>query len=276
MPLERVYLLADMHLKPMDAPDAHARRLARRDAERLEEFLAHITRTDETPATLILLGDTFNFWLERKSRYIGDYSAVLGLFKEAADKGLVIHHVSGNRDFIIGEGLGFDPISQYPGFIKYRGGFTVSRLVDFGIEVHGARYRFHQGGKTVTCLHGDSLCTRDLPFMCLRWALQGPVGRTFFKYSPWGFLKWLIRRQQARTGVRAARKAPEAILNQSAVRREMAMGADLLVCGHIHSAHERSFSVNDRECKFVVLPAWMDGGYGVVENGEVRVEQFFI
>ena len=271
MPPERVYLLADMHLKPLDAPDAHARRLAVRDNERLAEFLAHI---EGKASMLVLLGDTFNFWLERKSKVVGDYSAALSLFKAAADGGLLIHHVSGNRDFIIGEGLGFDPLTRYPGFIKYGGGFTVSRLVDYGIEVHGPRYRFHQGGKRIACVHGDALCTGDKLFMLLRWALQGPVGRTVVKYSPWPFLEWIFRRQQARTKVRGSGKRPAEMLNDKAVHREMAMGADLLLCGHIHSRHERTLSVAGRDCTLTVLPAWLDGGYGVLENGEIRIEQF--
>lgn len=272
MPPERVYILADMHIKPLDAVTAHARELAVRDNERLAAFLEHI---DDRASALVLLGDTFNFWLERKSKVIGDYSAALALFKAAADRGLAIHHVSGNRDFIIGEGLGFDPLTRYPGFIKYAGGFTVSRLVDFGIEVHGPRYRFHQAGKTVACLHGDALCTGDVPFMALRWMLQGPLGRTFFKYCPWPFLRRIIRKQQARTKVRAAdNKRPASLFNPNAVRHEMAMGADLLVCGHIHNQHEEAFTVADRECRLTVLPAWLDGAYGIVENSEVRVEEF--
>lgn len=271
MPPERVYLLADMHLKPLDAPRARARELAVRDNERLAEFLAHI---EGKASALVLLGDAFNFWLERKSRVVGDYSAALALFKAAADNGLAIHHVSGNRDFIVGEGLGFDPLTRYPGFIKYGGGFTVSRLVDYGIEVHGPRYRFHQGGKTIACLHGDALCTGDLLFMLLRWSLQGPIGRNVIRFSPWAALEWVFGRQQARTKVRGGGKRPAEMLNKNAVWREMAMGADLLLCGHIHQHHEREMTVAERECRLVVLPAWLDGGYGVLENGEVRIGSF--
>ncbi len=271
MPSERVYLLADMHLKPSDAPGAQIRELASRENGRLADFLAHI---DGKASSLILLGDAFNFWFERKSRVIGDYSASLELFKAAADRGLAIHHVSGNRDFVVGEGLGFDPLTRYPGFIQYRGGFTVSRLVDFGIEVHGPRYRFHQAGKTVGCLHGDSLCTGDWQFMLLRGLLQSWAGRAFFKYAPWWCLKRLISRQQARTKERPAAKRHVASFNDDAIRREMAMGADILVCGHTHKTLETTFTVADRESRLVVLPAWLDGGYGVVEDGELRIEYF--
>ncbi len=273
MPPDRVYLLADMHLKPLDAPDAEARSLAEREYEQLAAFLEYI---EGKAAALVLLGDAFNFWLERKSRVVGDYSVPLALFKAAADNGLVIHHVSGNRDFVVGEGLGFDPLTRYPGFIKYRGGFTVSRLVDYGIEVHGPKYRFHQGGKTIACLHGDALCTGDFLFMLLRWGLQGPVGRMFFKYAPWFVLEHLVRGQQTRTKPRTKILRFEALFRPDAVRRELAMGADQLISAHIHREYAQSFTVADRECRLVSLPAWLDGGYGVLENGELTVRQFQI
>ncbi|MDR1520391.1 MAG: hypothetical protein LBU23_09665, partial [Planctomycetota bacterium] len=130
-PGERVYLLADMHLKPLDAPGAAARKLAAEENGRLAAFLSAI---DGRARQLILLGDAFNFWFERYSRVAGDYSIALKLFQAAADRGLEIHHVSGNRDYAVGEGLGFDPLTRYPGFLRLGKGFTVSRLTDYGIE----------------------------------------------------------------------------------------------------------------------------------------------
>ncbi len=268
---DRVYLLADMHLKPLDAPNDRARDMAVEDNLRLARFLEYI---DGKATALVLVGDAFNFWFERRGKVVGDYSAALALFKAAADAGLDIHHVSGNRDFVVGEGLGFDPTTRYPGFLRLKRGFTVSRLADFGIEPHGPRYRFHQGGKTVTCVHGDALCTRDRLFMMMRWCLQGPLGRWIMRWGPWTLCESLFGHQQGRTGIRNGGRRPADLLEDAAVWREMAMGADVLVCGHIHSHHEREMQVAGRTCKLVVLPAWLDGGYGVMENGEIRVEQF--
>lgn len=271
MPSDRIYLLADMHVKPLDAPNPAARAMAVQDNERLARFLAHI---DGKASGLVLVGDTFNFWFERRSHVVGDYYTTLALFKAAADSGLDIHHVSGNRDFAVGEGLGFDPTTRYPGFLRYKSGFTVSRLADFGIEPHGPRYRFHQAGKTVTCVHGDALCTRDRMFMLLRWTLQGPLGRTVMRLAPWSMLDSVFSKQQGRVGIRNGGKRPVDLLDETAIWREMAMGADILVCGHIHSHFEKDMEVAGRTCHLAVLPAWLDGGYGVVEDGQLRVEWF--
>lgn len=268
---ERIYLLADMHLKPLDAPTEEARRLAVRDNHRLAAFLSHI---EGKAAGLVLLGDTFNFWFERRSKVVGDYYTALSLFKAAADNGLDIHHISGNRDFVIGEGLAYDSKTRYPGFLRLKRGFTVSRLVDFGIEPHGPRHRFHNAGKTVSCIHGDSLCTGDKLFMFLRSVLLGRIGRTAMRWGPWSAIDFFISRQQARTGVRGCGSRPGEMLDQTAVWREMAMGADLLLCGHIHSHHERIVDVDGRQCRLVALPAWLDGWHGYIENGEVVIERF--
>lgn len=268
---ERIYLLADMHLKPLDAPSRHARELAVAENERLARFLTEI---DGKASTLVLLGDTFNFWFERRSHVVGDYLTPLSLFKLAADNGLDIHHVSGNRDYAVGEGLGFDPTTRYPGFLRLRRGFTVSRLADFGIEPHGHRYRFHHAGRTVSCVHGDALCTGDRMFMMLRWILQGPLGRCVMRWAPWSFMHYFVSRQQARTGVRGGSNRPGEMINEAAARKEFAMGADLLLCGHIHTHHERDVEFAGRLGRLVALPAWLDGGYGVLEGGEIRIEYF--
>ncbi len=268
---ERVYFLADMHLKPLDAPNEEARALAVRDNERLARFLAHI---EGRAGSLVLLGDTFNFWFERRGKIVGDYGAALALFRVAADNGLDIHHVSGNRDFVIGEGLTFNAALRYPGFFRMKRGTTVSRLTDFGIEPHGPRYRLHQAGKTFTCIHGDGLCRGDASFMLLRWLLQGPIGRTVFRYSPWLFMDSLFSRQQGRTKIRVNRKRTAALFDKETVWREFAMGGDCIVCGHIHRHHEEDHEVTGRQCRLVSLPAWLDGGYGILENGELRIEYF--
>lgn len=268
---ERIYFLADMHLKPLDAPNRTAREMAVRDNERLAEFLLFL---EGRASSLILVGDTFNFWFERRGRVVGDYFTALSLFKAAADKGLSIHHLSGNRDFAVGEGLGLDPKTRYPGFFRFSDGFTVSRMCDFGIEPHGLRYRFHHSGKTVGCLHGDTLCAGDYAYRVLRWLLQGPVGRSVMRYSPWLAADVVFSRQQGRVGVRGPERRPEPLFDERAVWREMAMGADLLLCGHVHERYERDIVVDGRRCHLAALPAWLDGGYGYLENGELHIEKF--
>ncbi|MCC8179890.1 MAG: hypothetical protein LIP23_03130 [Planctomycetes bacterium] len=267
----KVYFLADMHVKPLDAPNEQAREMARRDNERLAAFLQSI---QDQAKTLILLGDAFNFWFERFGKILGDYDTTLALFKLASDNGLDIHHVSGNRDFVVGEGLGLDPNTRYPGYFRAKSGFTVSRLCDFGIEPHGPRHRFHHNGTTVSCIHGDSLCTGDRMFMLLRWVLTGPIGKTGFRWMPRYFLDPIVSAQQGRTGLRGSALEPAELFDKEAIKREIAMGADLLVCGHIHARFHKDIEIAGRTGRLEVVPPWMDGWYAVLDDDGFQVREF--
>ena len=237
---DTVHLLADMHMKPLDAPSRDARRLAEAENRRLAAFLSLISGR---AARLVLLGDAFNFWMERRSRVAGDYSESLRLFRAAAERGLEIHHVSGNRDYAVGGGLGFDPATRYPGFLRLRRGFTVSRLVDFGIEPHGP-------------------------------LLQGPAGRFSVRWAPWTALRLVASRQQGRLSVRASSRSPDGMFSPKAIARELTRGAELLVCGHAHARLTREMEFSGRPRRLEVIPAWQDGWFGIMENGTVRVERF--
>lgn len=268
---DRALILADMHLAPLDSSRPEAVRQAAADNERLARFL------DEEAgraSTLVLLGDAFNFWFERRSHVVGDYYAALSLFKEASDRGLSIHHVSGNRDYAVGEGLGIDPTVRFPGFLRLKRGFTVSRLVDFGIEPHGHRFRMHQCGKTVSFIHGDSLCAKQRLFMFLRWCLLGPLGRTAMRWLPWALWKTVIPPIQAKTRRKRRKPDPLEVIDESALEREVAMGADLVACGHLHVFHERRVEAAGRHGDLVALPAWLDGYYGILENGALSIAEF--
>ena len=267
----RVLILADMHLKPLDCPGLRAARQAAADNERLAGFLETVGRD---AGMLVLLGDAFSFWFERHSRVVGDYLATLSLFKAASEKGLAIHHVSGNHDFVVGDGLGFDAGTRYPGFFRLRRGFTVSRLVDFGIEPHGPRFCFHHQGRMVACVHGDSLCGKQRLHMLLRWIMQGPLGRMVMRWMPWPVVKTIVPFAQGGMKKTRADRDPERIFAEASLKREIALGSDLLLCGHIHEAHTRDIEVAGRTGRMEVIPAWLDGHYGVLENGETRVETF--
>ncbi|MDR3211077.1 MAG: UDP-2,3-diacylglucosamine diphosphatase [Planctomycetota bacterium] len=270
--LESILVVADMHLKPLDSPNPEAVRLALLENVRLAAFLEKVA---SQAGALVLLGDTFNFWFERRSRVIGDYTAALSLFRLAADLGLEIHHVSGNRDFAVGEGLGFDAATRFPGFFRLRRGFTVSRLADFGIEPHGPRFRLNQQGKSITFVHGDALCGRQPGFRVARWLLQGPPGRLLFGWLPWCCLVPLITRVQAKTSLREPIENPGKLFSATALKREMSLAGDLLVAGHLHTSYSQEVATPTGNGKLVVLPAWVKGGYfGVIRQGEISVQQF--
>lgn len=252
---DKIYFLADMHLKPLDALTEPARAAAVADNQRLARFLETV---DGRARAIVLLGDTFNFWFERGGVVTGDYTVALSLFKAAADNGIEIHHVSGNRDFII---PGFFPTSK-----------SASRLTDYGIQTHGPRWMLHHQGKTILCIHGDALCLADKPFMLLRGLLQGPVGRAFWRWAPRTLIDAIVERQQARMPLLRSTPRTGDLFDHESVCREVVHGADRIVCGHIHRQYERRIDLPGGFMgRLVSLPPWLDGWYGYLEGGDIHI-----
>jgi UDP-2,3-diacylglucosamine pyrophosphatase LpxH len=260
----RTVLLADAHLRPGPRPA---------QAERLRRLLLERARGAER---LVLLGDTFNCWFERGGRHAGDYADALGLFAEAAEAGLRIHHVSGNRDFVVGPA---DPESAeaenpaWAGFFGDGPGRGRSALARHGVVPHGERYVFRQDGLRVLALHGDTYCRRDLPYRALRWSVQGPLGRLAGRIVPWTAADRIVRHLQTKS-VEAKHRRPPAYRDivTEAAAPDVAAGADLVVTGHTHYHDERPLRAGARSGRLVIVPPFVKGGwYGELAAGEVRI-----
>jgi UDP-2,3-diacylglucosamine pyrophosphatase LpxH len=245
---ERTVFLADAHLRPGPRPEQN---------ERLAAFLRE---TAAGASRLVLLGDAFNCWFERGERMIGDYAAVLALFTEAAERGLAIHHVSGNRDFVVGAAENDANATRGPPLGKW--GRRPSLLTRHGIEPHGLRYVFEQGGKRVHCLHGDLFCTRDLRYRVLRQLLQRWPGRLAAGFLPLSWIEGTVRNVQENHFCPSYRVPLEwrNIVTAAAVP-EVEAGADLVVCGHVHHDDRRPVAGPTRRGELLIVPPWVAGGY---------------
>lgn len=269
---ERTLFLADMHLPPADIKSNDARDRLVKENCRLRTFLQTEARNANR---LILLGDTFHGWFERRCRVVGDFKESLRLFKEAADKGLMIHHVSGNWDFAVGEGLDGDPVTHYKGLLRLNGRFTISALTDYGIEPHGPRYRFRQDGHYVSCIHGDSLCRQDRLFRFCHWLIRGWPGVALMRYTPWFIATpWAKWYQSHPFRNRLPDPGSERQLDTRAAEKELLGGGDILVCGHVHYEYRKELTVAGKPGLLLAIPPWANGFYGEMVNGEVHVKRF--
>lgn len=269
---ERILLLADAHLQPGERPEQN------RDLARL------LDRAAGEVAEMVLLGDCFHCWFERRGRVVGDYEPVLSLFAGAAERGLRIRHISGNRDFAIGGGRtdekdatdDADPWERnapYPGFFSIAGDRSPSVLNRYGIEPCGLSLRLRQGGRRILLIHGDVYCTRDYAYRAMRWLTQGPLGRIAMAWGPFWIARLAVGFVQGRLRLPGRQYlGPEKGMVWADVSRELSRGADLVVCGHFHHYGRRPLLWGDKEGELVILPAWRFGGeYGVLEGGGVRL-----
>ena len=267
--------MADAHLRPGLSEAAGTQNA------RLERLLAEAA---DRAGHVVFLGDMFHLWLERRGRLAGDYEGILRLLARMADgrpRGWM-RHVCGNRDFAAGAALPAEGGSEAPfaGFFRGKDRRFPSRLAQAGVTPEGAWWDIRHGGRGVRLLHGDRYCLRQPFFQALRWLLAGPVGRTLAWRLPWPMLRTLAeflqnrRRRPSTLATPALQERNQKRIAQKPVARAVAGGADLVVVGHLHQGFTREVPLpGGRTGRLVSLPAFCDGWYGVMENGQVELRR---
>lgn len=238
--------VADMHLKPGGDPV---------QAERLPLFFESLRL--HAIKRLVLLGDTFHCWCERRGRVVGEFDDILSHFRQAADSGMRIYHVSGNRDFLVGAG------AEYPGYYEDR---FPSRLSAYGITPCGPFLHINAGDCRILCLHGDTLCSRDTSYQRMRALFHSPVGKAFAHLCPWPLLQWSVSRVQNSPLQREyLSPPPECDIVDEAALETMRGKADMLLCGHVHHATRRDLTPDG--AALIALPPWLVKGEYALHDG---------
>lgn len=229
-PAERAVLISDLHV----GTDG-GRVLAGLDAA--------IAVAREQADALFVLGDLFDSYVCRGQIRVGIWREVAERFRKAADDGLRIVVLVGNRDFLLGDE-----------FVQASG----AELVPGG-------YRLRMGGVDTLLVHGDELCQNDLPYQRAKRWLRHPITR------------WIARRlpvSLARRAAEKARKKSQQVIHsgdqtrflpsERAVAAAFAGGAQRLVFGHIHRHGHGAFG----EGVYHVLPAFDAEAVGLVVAGD--------
>ncbi|GHS92372.1 hypothetical protein FACS1894139_06410 [Planctomycetales bacterium] len=267
-------LVADMHLKPGAQPAQNA---ALRDF--LREVLALRARR------LILLGDAFNWWFERDGRVVGDYDEIFAAFASVAAAGVIIDHVSGNRDFMVGAGRPANRLDHavYRGFFRGRGVNPVSRLTAAGINPRGFVCQFEQDGEKIFCAHGDMYALNPAGHGMMRWWTMSLPMRLFWALAPFAGLQFFFTRLQRRETLPYRRLLPKTELIEPTVLAPLAdAGIDRFFCGHFHCGY-RELTVTgagiaadkiSARATLHIIPSWLDrGAFAVLENRRLKIEQ---
>ncbi len=219
--LDGVLVVADLHL---DLADEHGCDAFARSCDSLSG-LAH----------LVVLGDLFDAWVGPAHARLPAARTMLQAFARLADRGVAVHLVHGNRDFLLDE----------------------SSLAGCGARVHPDHLRVRAGDAAVLLVHGDRECTRDHAYQRLRRVLRSPLVRAFARRAPlWASLPLARRLRRASIGA-VSRKAPqEKSIQPEAVRaRAVRHGATIVVCGHAHEWRDLDLGA----CRWIVLDAWGAG-----------------
>jgi UDP-2,3-diacylglucosamine hydrolase len=222
-----VVVVGDVHLTPEDPRGAAA-------------FQAWVQSLKGRVATLVLLGDVFDYWVGRRQAGEAFPRRILEGLRALSASGTRLAFLAGNRDFAFDGAKGLE-IDVWPDVV-----------------------RTTWGGRRVVLTHGDLLCTADSRYQAMRRVLRSRPARGALAALPHGAATYLARGLRDLSLRETARKpyASMGIDYGAAARWLDAYDADVLVAGHVHTGvHHRLEGARPRDV--LVLKDWQAGG-GVV------------
>ncbi len=225
---EEILCVSDLHLTP--------------EHEEVSLAFFNLCRSRPENGILIVLGDLFDAWVGPRQRKARGWRELCGLLARGW-RGRRVYLLHGNRDYLLESRF-----AEATGSVVVPGGLLLRR----------------PGGRTLLCLHGDELCTRDHAYQRAKRRLRSAPMRKLVSGLPWFLTRRLAARARAksRTVVRAADPAtllppPEAL----AAAAELHDGP--LLFGHIHRlARGPLREEGSPSPEYFVLPAFEPPSFG--------------
>ncbi|MCM2308615.1 MAG: UDP-2,3-diacylglucosamine diphosphatase [Sulfuritalea sp.] len=222
-------LVSDLHLRA-ERPDL---------TRRFGEFLAATAAAKVE--TLFILGDLFEYWIGDDDLADPFNTQVCRLLRDLADCGTRIYFIAGNRDFLIGERL----------------------AAAAGITLLGETERVAAGGTATLLMHGDTVCTDDLPYQEFRRMVRSLQWQADFLARPLAERRAEVENLRRRSAA-AMQDKTAAIMdaNAAAIRTALTShGCTRLIHGHTHRPGHETIALAAGSAERWVLSDW-DSGRG--------------
>lgn len=219
---DSTYLISDLHLE------------ASRPAvgEAFQAFLDNISKDAQA---LYILGDFVDAWIgdDDNSPYYKKLKSQIAKFVADGTKTYFIH---GNRDFLIGE--------------------EFSR--ETGVIILAENTCIDLYGNKVLLLHGDSLCTDDVPYQVFRKKVRNPLWQKKVLSYPLFVRKFIAAYMRYRSRKANSSKA-ENIMDVSPSSVMSAFNeydTKIMIHGHTHRPNRHTYMVKNQEYERIVLGDW--------------------
>jgi UDP-2,3-diacylglucosamine hydrolase len=219
--------ISDLHLRA-ERPDL---------TERFATFLA-ATASAKVEA-LFILGDLFEYWIGDDDLADPFNARVCQLLRELADRGTRIYFIAGNRDFLIG----------------------ASFAAAAGITLLSETARVGVGGTPTLVMHGDTICTDDLPYQQFRQMVRAKEWQTSFLSRPLPERRAEVESLRRRSAA-AMQGKTAAIMDVNAIALRAALtahGCTRLIHGHTHRPGHEALQLEAGSAERWVLADWDTG-----------------
>lgn len=218
--------ISDLHLKA-------------EQPETIGLFLDFLAGEASKAEALYILGDLFEAWLGDDLLLPG-YEPVLEAMKRLSESGVALYVMHGNRDFLLG-----DRFAQMS-----------------GATLIGDPCRIELYGTPTLLMHGDLLCTDDLPYQAMRQQLRDPQWiAAFLAKSPQErieFARELRERSQKETGEKTEEIMDVNASSVTATLRQYQVVR--LIHGHTHRPAVHSVALDEKVAERLVLGDWGEHG----------------
>jgi UDP-2,3-diacylglucosamine hydrolase len=198
-------------------------------------FLQFLQDEDDNAEALFILGDLFEYWL-------GDDAPtncgiqVASALSSWADKGIPCFFMHGNRDFLLQQ----DYASQ--------AGLTLLPE-EHVIDLYGER---------VLLMHGDSLCTDDIPYQQFRAMVRNPAWQdALLSKTPQERLQMAMQALDGSTEHKGSVSMDIMDVNAAEVIRAFERhGVSKMIHGHTHRPATHELEINGKAAQRIVLGDW--------------------
>jgi len=235
------YVVADLHIRSSED----------RIYRQLLDFISAKTRPGDR---FVIGGDLFDLFVGGRRIFIRRFAALFSVLGSAAARGINIHYVEGNHDFLVRS--------------AFRG---IS-----GITVHQLFASFEHGNRHFYVAHGDTVDRHAIGYRMLRLFFRCPLMRAFIAFAPETLVDGLGQYLSARSNGKSSRH------NTSELRRKfrnfatdrLMEGHDFVVLGHSHDADEMFFNIAGRAGQYINAgDAGTDGAYLAWQPGESAIKR---
>lgn len=214
------------------ASDLH---LSEERPEQIDRFDALVARAAGQADRVFLLGDLVEAWLGDDDDRPPHPRLERGL-RRLSDAGVQVFVAHGNRDFLMGERFA---------------DATGSTLIPESL-------RIEVNGQPALVMHGDSLCTLDIPYQQIRRMLRDPAWQARMLVLPFEERLALARQYRDQSLMVSSRK-DEQLMDVTPAAVEAAMRAAavrLLIHGHTHRPARHVLDLDGAPALRIVLGDW--------------------